>query len=582
MSTFPNFAQYHYQVEKELGHNRAGGRVTYLAMHLPTQQQVVIKQFQFAKSSQWSGYDACEQEVNVLKELNHPGIPRYLDSFQTEEGFCMVQEYKAAAPLSMPRSFAPDQICQIAIAALEVLVYLQNRIPPVIHRDIKPENLLVDESGQVYLVDFGFARVGEGEVGVSSVVKGTLGFMPPEQLFNRQVTEASDLYGLGMTLICLLTGTKSGDIGDLVDLRYRIRFKHLVPKLNSQWVQWLEKMVEPQLSDRFANAVTALAAIPQSPLRLPEAQLSRSTLVVEAKHPGEVLTEIITLNNPIPDTTLEGHWEVAPHPNDPHPDLYCWMRVEPEIFEGNHQQFQITIATDKLIPGKIYSRKILLHTNALGHTTTINLQVQTAPAPLMSSMLSHELVGFLGIISVELGWLTGWGIRTLEVASSALEPASFGAILGGVIGLEGAAWFMRSWGWRTGTTASTCAAIALGSVVLLQGLSGAITAVSGSAVVFSAALGVVSGALSALAMGTTIERLLMKRKRKGAAIAIALFTAVVGTSLGLGLGLKLASLGALQLFGMVGLAFVVVMLHQRLRRSTVVFSHQSEGFLIKP
>lgn len=150
------------------------------------------------------------------------------------------------------------------------------------------------------------------------------------------------------------------------------------------------------------------------------------------------------------------------------------------------------------------------------------------------------------------------------------------------MGLEGAAWFMRSWGWRAGTTASTCAAIALGGVVLLQGLSGAITAVAGSAVVFSAALGVVSGALSALAMGTTIERLLMKRKSKGTAIAIALFTAVVGTSLGLGLGLKLAGLGALQLFGMVGLALIVVMLHQQLRNSTVVFSHQSEGFLIKP
>ena len=51
-------------------------------------------------------------------------------------------------------------------------------------------------------MDFGFARIGDGEVGVSSVVKGTLGFMPPEQIFNRQLTEASDLYGLGMTLIC--------------------------------------------------------------------------------------------------------------------------------------------------------------------------------------------------------------------------------------------------------------------------------------------------------------------------------------------------------------------------------------------
>lgn len=237
MNDFPDFSDYHYRIEKELGHNRAGGRVTYLATDTSNQQLVVIKQFQFAKSgSSWQSYDTYDREVQLLKELNHPGIPRYLNAFQTEDGFCMVQEYKQASSLAASRSFNPDDIKQIAIAALEVLVYLQNRIPPVIHRDLKPENILVDEVGNVYLIDFGFARVGEGEVGVSSVVKGTLGFMPPEQLFNRQLSEASDLYGLGMSLICLLTNTKSDRIGDLVDISYQISFKHLIPKLNMHWV----------------------------------------------------------------------------------------------------------------------------------------------------------------------------------------------------------------------------------------------------------------------------------------------------------------------------------------------------------
>lgn len=117
----------------------------------------------------------------------------------------------------MPRSFSPDEIKQIALSVLEILVYLQNRIPPIIHRDIKPENILVGDQINVTLVDFGFARIGEGEVAISSMVKGTLGFMPPEQLFNRQLTAASDLYGLGATLICLLTGTKSTAIGNLIN-----------------------------------------------------------------------------------------------------------------------------------------------------------------------------------------------------------------------------------------------------------------------------------------------------------------------------------------------------------------------------
>ena len=229
----------------------------------------------------------------------------------------MVQEYKPAASLATGRSLTPEEISLIAIAVLEILVYLQNRIPIIIHRDIKPENILLDEQGQVYLVDFGFARIGGEEVGVSSVVKGTLGFMPPEQLFNRQLTEASDLYGLGMTLICLLTGTKSDRIGDVVDISYRVSFKHLVSKLNFQWVNWLEKMVEPRLKDRFPNAVTALSAIPILPLRPPEAQFSQSSLVFKGTRSSLLCTQSVVITNPIPSTLLEGNWEVAFHPHDP-------------------------------------------------------------------------------------------------------------------------------------------------------------------------------------------------------------------------------------------------------------------------
>ncbi|NER32097.1 MAG: hypothetical protein F6J89_31965, partial [Symploca sp. SIO1C4] len=95
MNKFPEFECQGYQVEKELGSNRAGGRVTYLARVITNRQPVVIKQFQFVKSdSSWSDYNAHEREIQVLQGLKHSGIPRYLDSFETPDGFCMVQEYK--------------------------------------------------------------------------------------------------------------------------------------------------------------------------------------------------------------------------------------------------------------------------------------------------------------------------------------------------------------------------------------------------------------------------------------------------------------------------------------------------------
>lgn len=262
MSNLPSFPNQNYHLKHELGHNRAGGRVTYLATENATEMPVVIKQFQFAQSnSTWSDYEAYGREIQLLQQLKHPSIPYYLESFQTPNGFCIVQEYKEAPSLAQPYPWTLEEIQQIAIATLQILAYLQQQNPTVIHRDIKPENILVDRQQdrlKVYLVDFGFARTGGGEVAVSSAVKGTLGFMPPEQLFNRQLTEASDLYSLGATLICLLTNTKSSEIGKLIDDNYAINVKKILPNLEPKFIQWLEKMTQAQPKYRYLNAATAL------------------------------------------------------------------------------------------------------------------------------------------------------------------------------------------------------------------------------------------------------------------------------------------------------------------------------------
>ena len=273
-NNFPDFTSYGYQVTRELGQNRQGGRVTYLATEIKTEQFVAIKQFQFAQtSSDWSGYDAYEQEIRVLRQLDHPNIPRYLDSFETPTGFCLVQEYKKASSLAQARHFTVDEIKQIAIEVLKVLIYLQQQHPPVIHRDLKPENILVNRQRglQVYLVDFGFARMGVETVAVSSAIKGTLGFMPPEQLFNRELTLASDLYSLGITLICLLTKTKSTEVGQLMDETYQIDFKVLTLKFHPEFVSWLEKMVTPNPKNRYSSAAMALAVL--YPLKINRAKI---------------------------------------------------------------------------------------------------------------------------------------------------------------------------------------------------------------------------------------------------------------------------------------------------------------------
>jgi serine/threonine protein kinase len=397
MSDYPDFSSHGYQVlgtngrNPVLGHNSIGGRVTYLGVNTKTQQPVVIKQFQFAQlGANWGEYDAIEQEIKVLRRLAHPSIPRYLDFFQTAGGFCMVQEYKDAESAATSRSFSPQEIKKVAISVLEILVYLQSKKPPVIHRDIKPENILIDGQMNVYLVDFGFARMGGGEVAASSVVKGSLGFMPPEQLFNRQLTKASDLYGLGATLICLLTGTKSADIGNLIDERYGIHFQHLVPPQERGWLNWLEKMVEPRPQDRYANAAEALAALkPLDVSRLPKVRLSRDKVEFTAVELGDKVTEFITVSNPIPETVLAGRWEVAPHESDPPhtPYDHAWISFEPVKFEGNEAGCEITVDTSLLLADETYTRQVLLRTNSQPDTYPIAIEVKTAPLPTVGKRL---------------------------------------------------------------------------------------------------------------------------------------------------------------------------------------------------
>ncbi|ACB52529.1 serine/threonine protein kinase [Crocosphaera subtropica ATCC 51142] len=264
MARYPDFSQYHYHIEQVLGKNTMGGRVTYLASHLHNQKTVVIKQYQFAKMGNWNSYRAHQSEIKVLRSLNLASIPRYLDSFETPNGFCLVQEYKQAQSLEQVKELTPPEIKQVALNVLEILIYLQKQNPPIIHGDIKPDNILIDQNNglKIYLVNFGLAKIGSSELGMSRTLRGTVGFMPPEEMFNHQLTTASDLYSVGATVVCLLTNTPSQKINQLIAPHsYQLHYQHLLTHIHPRFRRWLRKMTAPKPSDRFTNALTAYQAL---------------------------------------------------------------------------------------------------------------------------------------------------------------------------------------------------------------------------------------------------------------------------------------------------------------------------------
>ncbi len=313
----------------------------------------------------------------------------------------MVQEYKDAQSLAVPRQWTPQEVKQIAISVLEILVYLQNRIPAVIHRDIKPENILIDEQMNVYLVDFGFARIGSAEGAMSSVATGTFGFMAPEQIYNRELSNATDLYGLGATLICLLTGTKSTAVETLMDDLGRFNFKRKLSKLNQGFVNWLEKMVQPKQKDRYASAAMAKEAlIPLNFNLVPEVKFSQSSLKFKANQLGEKVTQIITVTNPIPKTVLEGSWDVAPHPSDPPhtPSAHEWISFSSASFKGNQVECSISVDTSNLIADQVYNREILLQTNSEPKTHNLKIEVQTGSLASLKNSYPYPALMIAGLL----------------------------------------------------------------------------------------------------------------------------------------------------------------------------------------
>ncbi len=253
----------HYQIAGILGEGGSG--TTYRAQIVGTKRFVALKQLSLARMDDWKAIDLFEREAQILPQLDHPAIPRYIDYFTidmpTDRNFYIVQELAHGKTLSDLSTSGwrctETEVKDIASQILDILSYLHNFTPPVIHRDLKPSNILRTESGQISLVDFGAVRQAYHDTFMrGSTVVGTFGYMAPEQ-FRSQALPATDLYGLGATLLALLTHRSPAE---LTQSNLKLSFRNKI-QVSPTFADWLEKMLEPDPADRFDSATTALAAL---------------------------------------------------------------------------------------------------------------------------------------------------------------------------------------------------------------------------------------------------------------------------------------------------------------------------------
>jgi serine/threonine protein kinase len=138
---------------------------------------------------------------------------------------------------------------------LGVLAYLHGLSPPVLHRDLKPANLIVRPDGRLSLVDFGSAREVKPGGTYQATVSGTFGYLPPEAL-GGTVDETADLYGLGATVLHLLTRRPPEET--LWNESARLE---LLVQAPPSFVAWLGRLTARKRTDRFTSAAEALAAL---------------------------------------------------------------------------------------------------------------------------------------------------------------------------------------------------------------------------------------------------------------------------------------------------------------------------------
>lgn len=261
--------QKRYVAERVLGQGAFGK--TFLAVDegKPSRPKCVIKQFIYHDpATRAKALELFDDEAVRLDDLGqHPQIPTLLAHCQHEGRSYLVQEFVDGDNLQLELdrrgALSEVEVRDVLGQVLRVLDYIHRR--QVIHRDIKPENIMRRRSDQqLVLVDFGAAKYASATaLAKTGTTIGSAGYASPEQARGKAVF-ASDLYGLGVTCLHLLTGVDPFTLFDDLNLSFPWRGSLNGKQVSGEFGKILDKLTQYRPVDRYDSVDEVLTALVKS------------------------------------------------------------------------------------------------------------------------------------------------------------------------------------------------------------------------------------------------------------------------------------------------------------------------------